>query len=173
MYPDDREGSIKVVIHCHKVSSFSEVTVCFIHYKNWGPFVSFVYIVGLVTKLKRMKTEVEYYLIRLVPNFQCRKYEFSLSRPAFRRIRCPWLKFELHSFRKWKLILQRRGRQCRHVSDLTHVLRPAWPGTAFIPLQIEISYIMFKERRDEKEGQADGWSEGYASIFFKELIFLS
>lgn len=72
MYLDDREGSIKVMIHYHKVMEVTvlEVTVCFIHYKDWGPFVSFVYMVGLVTKLKRMRTEVEYYLIRSVPNFQ-------------------------------------------------------------------------------------------------------
>lgn len=76
----------------------------FIFFRDWGPFASFYLIVGLVTKWKRMRTKVEYYPIRLVPNFQCWKYAFSLSRTFFRGIRCPCLKFELYSFRKWKLV---------------------------------------------------------------------
>ena len=43
-----------------------------------------------------------------------------------------------------------------------------------VSLQIEISYIMLKERRSGKEGQEEGYGGRCAGIFLKgEPIFLS
>lgn len=49
--------------------------------------------------------------------------------------------------------------------------RPAWSGTPFVSLHIEISYVMFKERENEKESRMRDEEKDVLVCFLKDSCF--